>query len=266
MLANYHTHTTFSDGKNTPEEVVRYAIENGFSAVGFSDHGYTDYDKRYCMKDTAGYIAEIKRLKEKYADKIEIYLGVEEDSHSVLDRGDFDYIIGSCHYLFANGAYYPIDSNYEYFKKAFAAAGNDELAFAKAYYGHFCEYIRARKPDLIGHFDLITKFDEKERSRFLDNEAYWGIAEKATLEALQSDCIFEVNTGMITRGFRSAPCPHERLLRIIQQHGGKVALSSDSHQRETLNGCFAETEELLRKVGFSERYILKNGRWTSVPL
>ena len=31
-----HMHTTFCDGKNTPEEIVLYAIDKGFSAIGFS--------------------------------------------------------------------------------------------------------------------------------------------------------------------------------------------------------------------------------------
>ena len=63
MLANYHTHTSFCDGKNTPEEIVLYAIEKGFTSIGFSGHGYTPFDLRYCMKDTEGYIKEISRLK-----------------------------------------------------------------------------------------------------------------------------------------------------------------------------------------------------------
>ena len=46
------------------------AIEKGFSAIGFSGHGYTDYDLRYCMKNTDGYIAEIKNLKEKYKKEV----------------------------------------------------------------------------------------------------------------------------------------------------------------------------------------------------
>lgn len=265
MLANFHTHTTFSDGKNTPEEVVRYAIDKGFVSLGFSDHGYTPYDERYCMKDTAGYLAEIRRLKAKYADKIQIYLGVEEDSHHLLAREEFDYIVGSCHYFYAGGKYYPIDSNYEYFIKALAQAEN-ELAFAEAYYRHFCGYIQARKPDLIGHFDLITKFDEREKDRFLHNEKYWALAEKYLIEALKSGCIFEVNTGLMTRGFRSSVCPHERLLAIIKKQGGKIALSADSHAIETLDGCFAETGKLLRGLGFTERYILKDGKWTGVAL
>ena len=79
MPANFHTHTLFCDGKSTPEEVVLAAIEKGFSAIGFSGHGYTPFDTSYCMNDTAGYVAEVKHLKEKYKNAIQVYLGVEED-------------------------------------------------------------------------------------------------------------------------------------------------------------------------------------------
>ena len=65
-MYSYHIHSTFSDGKNTPEEIVLAAIEKGFIAIGFSDHGFTNYDLRYCMKDQTGYVNEIKKLKEKY--------------------------------------------------------------------------------------------------------------------------------------------------------------------------------------------------------
>ena len=84
--ANFHTHTTFSDGKNTPEEMVLYAIEQGFCSLGFSDHAPVSHDMRYCMRDVAGYIAEINRLKAKYADKLQIYLGVEEDASQPPDK------------------------------------------------------------------------------------------------------------------------------------------------------------------------------------
>ena len=56
MLTNYHTHSIFSYGKNTPEEIVQKAIEKGFGAVGFSDHAPTIYDLSYCMQDLMGYI------------------------------------------------------------------------------------------------------------------------------------------------------------------------------------------------------------------
>ena len=111
MLANYHTHTTFCDGKNTPEEVILSAIEKGFSAIGFSGHGYTPYDLRYCMPDPEAFKKAIPPLKEKYKNQIQVYLGTEEDAFApVANRSDYEYMIGSCHYFCKDGAYYPIDS------------------------------------------------------------------------------------------------------------------------------------------------------------
>ena len=64
MLTNFHTHTVFCDGKNTPEEMVLSAIEKGFTALGFSGHGLTGFDPGYCLRDIAGYRAEVLRLLE----------------------------------------------------------------------------------------------------------------------------------------------------------------------------------------------------------
>ena len=261
MLANFHTHTTFSDGKNTPEEIIEYALAKGIESIGFSDHGYTPYDLRYCMKDVDGYIKEIQRLKEKYKGKIEVCLGVEEDSHALVDRTRYDYIIGSCHYASIGEKHYPIDSNYGYFTACLNEFQNDEMAFAEYYFKHFCKYIVTRKPDIIGHFDLITKFDEREQERYLQNPKYWEIAEKACEEVLKVRCIFEVNTGLITRGYRSMPCPHERLLRCIYKNGGRITLSSDAHEVKNLQGNFEEVKLALKEIGFSCVYGLKNKEW-----
>ena len=262
MLTNFHTHTTFCDGKGTPEEVVCSAIAEGFDAIGFSGHGYTEYDLRYCMKDTEGYIKEINRLKEVYSSKIEIYLGIEEDSRHLQNRADFDYIIGSCHYARASdGRISPIDSNKDYFNTALSFFGGDEIKLAEHYYSHFTDYINARKPDVIGHFDIVTKFDEKEKMLFLENERYWKIAEEYTEKALKAGSFFEVNTGLITRGFRTLPCPHERLLRIIYRGGGGVVLSSDSHAPNTLSSHFELAKDILKDVGFKYTYTLKKSEW-----
>ena len=265
MLANYHTHSTFSDGKNTPEEIVLLAIEQGFDCIGFSDHGNTPFDLRYCMTDLDGYIAEINRLKEKYAGKIDILLGIEEDIFTPVDREKFDYVISSSHYLFKDEEYLPFDSTYEYFSTALSHF-DSPLAMAKQYFNTLCKYIENTKPKIIGHFDLITKYEEKEKSVFFNDEAYWELAENAIKKALQVDCIFEVNTGLITRGFRSSPCPHDRLLKIIFEKGGKVMLSSDSHQKETLTAYFDKAKEILKQVGFTKAYALTSSGLKSYDL
>ncbi len=254
ILFNLHTHSTFCDGKNTPEEIVLAAIDKGFSTIGFSGHGYTPFDLRYCMKDTEGYIAEINRLKATYNGKIKVLLGIEEDAFNSLDRTPFDYIIGSSHYYLVDGKYYPIDSSYDYFKKCLEVFEYDAVRMAEQYYGNFCNYIKKRKPDIIGHFDLITKFDELDASLFLENYEYRAVAEKYALDAAESGCIFEVNTGAITRGLRSTPYPGAHLLHILKKQDAKIMLSSDSHITDTLDGVFEETAAYLYDLGFRHAY------------
>ncbi|MBE7011277.1 MAG: histidinol-phosphatase HisJ family protein [Ruminococcaceae bacterium] len=261
MLVNYHTHTTFCDGENTPEEIVLYAIENGFSSIGFSGHGYTPFDLRYCMKDTAGYIEEIFRLKNNYGKKIEIYCGVEEDAFSYTNRNDFDYIIGSSHYFRVGDKYYPIDSSYDYFKKCLEIFEYDVIKLAENYYRTFVSYIRERKPDIVGHFDVITKFDEIDTPLFLNNSDYLKIAEKYMKIAAQSDVIFEINTGAMSRKIRKTPYLGENLLYVLKTQGSKVILSSDSHSADTLNAYFDEVEYMLKEIGFNYVYELSEGEF-----
>ncbi len=266
MVANFHTHTTFCDGKNTPEEIIIAAIDKGFSAIGFSGHGHTDFDLRYCMKDTEAYIAEINALKEKYKGKIQVYLGIEEDAFSPVDRSRFDYIIGSSHYFNINEKYLPIDSNYDYFKKCLDAFEHNILLLAEAYYSNFCKYIKSRKPDIIGHFDLITKFDELDASLFFANDEYNRIAERYISSIADTGCIFEFNTGAISRGLRTTAYPNENLLHIIKKHDGKLILSSDSHIIDTLDFGFDEAKKYLKDIGFRSLYTIFNREFTKYDI
>lgn len=266
VLSNFHTHTTFCDGKNTPEEVVLAAIEKGFGAIGFSGHAATASGSCWCMSDTEGYIAQIARLKEKYRDRIQIYLGVEEDMVGPVDRGRFEYIIGSAHYCVLDGVYYSIDGSPERFEKCLAAFDGDALALAEHYYESFVAYIRKRKPDIIGHFDLITKFDELGEPLFLGNPDYEKLAGKYLLEAVKSECIFEVNTGAISRGYRTSAYPSEQLLHLLQKQDAKLILSSDSHQIETLDTAFAQTKQFLRDIGFTQLYTLYDGEFRAYSI
>ncbi|MBQ4338684.1 MAG: histidinol-phosphatase [Clostridia bacterium] len=261
MLTNFHTHSTFCDGKSTAEEVVLTAIEKGFSAIGFSGHAYTDFDLSYCMKDISAYKAEILRLKDKYKDKIQIYLGTEEDMFQPVNRNEYDYIIGSSHYSLRNGIYYPIDSSYDTSKECISAWDNNPLAFAENYFKSFCDYILSRKPDIIGHFDLITKFDERNEPLLMNSKQYNEIAEKYITQAIKSECIFEVNTGAISRGYRTTPYPAINLLHILRKNGAEIILSADSHSAQAIDCAFEETKLMLKDIGFEYLRTLYNGEF-----
>lgn len=84
IKTNFHTHTIYCDGKDTPEALVISAIEKGFSAIGFSGHSYFEIDKSYSMNAESEkmYFSDILSLKSKYKDKIEIFCGIEQDFYS----------------------------------------------------------------------------------------------------------------------------------------------------------------------------------------
>ena len=266
MITNFHTHTTFCDGKSTAEEVVKSAIEKGFSAIGFSGHGVTGFDPHYCLRDVEGYRVEILRLKAAYRDKITIYLGAEEDCLEPVDRSQFEYIIGSSHYVPVGEKIWSVDSKRETFQQLLGLFGGDPAQLAEAYYSRFCDYILKRKPDIIGHFDLITKFTQVDAPNLLADAAYLAVAEKYIKIAAQSGCVFEVNTGAIARGLRTTPYPSENLLRVLKSLDAPLILSSDSHHADTLDCAFPETKAMLRDIGFRKLMTLKDGKFVEYDL
>ncbi|MBR5239811.1 MAG: histidinol-phosphatase [Clostridia bacterium] len=266
MLSNFHTHTILCDGKSAPEEVVLSAIEKGFSSIGFSGHAPTDFDDSYCLKDVNGYIATIKALKEKYQKEIEIYVGIEEDAYQRIDRAPFDYLLGSSHYLKVNGVYHQLDCGVDKLQKCLDAFGGNPLALAEAYYQQFTAYIKDRKPDIVGHFDLITKYEESQTDWFLSNPDYHKLAENYMNIATDCDVIFELNTGGIARGIRTTPYPFENLLHILKKKDAKIILNSDSHHKDTLDCWFSEAKKYLKDIGFQYLYTLYHHEFQKISL
>lgn len=256
IYSNFHTHSSFCDGKHTPEEIVQSAIECGMETLGFSGHAHAAFDPILCKVDASAYRSEILRLKEAYAEKLTILLGEEEDVYEQSERDKYDYIIGSLHYLKVGDKHHSLDWDYAKLLDCAAEFASDPLKLAQAYFETFCDYIETRRPDIIGHFDLITKFDEKHPPLFLGNPDYETMAEHYIARAAKSECLFEVNTGAISRGYRTSPYPSIPLLKTLKRLGARVVLSSDSHSKDTLLYQFDLALNILRDVGFEHVYTL----------
>ena len=259
MISDLHTHSTFCDGKNTLEEMVQAAIKIGLPAIGLS--GHTGFDTRYCISDIQSYLAQACGLREKYMNDIQVYVGIEEETTTLVRRENFDYIIGSSHYVAKNGTFYSVDGSPAMFKESLEQFDNDPIKLAHAYYAPLCEYILRRKPDIVGHFDLLTKFDEVGTSNYFQDPEYNRIAEAYIDKASQSGCFFEVNTGAISRGYRTTPYPYENLLQVLKKNGTGIVLNSDSHSADTIAFRFDETRAFLKEIGFSYIYALYNGEF-----
>ena len=258
--SNLHTHTDFSDGLHSAEENILSAIEKGFVSVGISDHSLTDFDLSYCMKKEREkeYVDTLRALADKYRGKIQVFCGLELDGASDGSiRRELDYIIGDCHYVFKECAYHSIDHSEEghlaLIKEYF---DSDPMRLARAYFETYVDKMIKLKPDILGHFDLVAKYNAMPE----ESREYQSLATEALLALIPSCPIFEMNTGAVARGIRKTPYPADYLLRELKLHGGKIVLSSDSHDKNNLDFAFDRAVEILKAHGFESVLVLeKNG-------
>lgn len=269
FLQNLHTHTTYCDGADTPEELILSAIEKGFDSLGFSGHSpmfYSDYSVLTPEK-TLLYKEEIGRLKEKYRDRLEIFCGLEYDMYCQEDQSGYDYLIGAVHYLKLGEKYVGFDRSAEVVKQVIDTHfDGDGMRYAKAYYEALAELPSYGKFDIIGHFDLICKHSEKVKLFDENSKEYKKYVLEAA-DALRGKIpLFEVNTGAIARGYRTSPYPTMDIIKQLKEMGFGVCISSDCHDAKKLDCHFAESEELLRACGFREKFVLTDRGFIPIVL
>ena len=246
LTADLHLHTVYCDGRNTPEEMVVSAIDKGFACIGFSGQSYVEFDPGCGMDANAleAYRKEIQTLKETYKDRIRIFCGIELDSYSDMPEGEFDYVIGSVHYLDGTPRPAAVDDTPEELMEAVQREyGNDYYLAAEHYYAAVSDIVSKTGCDIIGHFDLIAKFNEKYRLFDEQHPRYKKAWTEALDRLLPQGKIFEINTGAVSRGWRSTPYPAPEMIDYIRQRGGRFLLSSDSHGCETIGYGFREAAE-----------------------
>lgn len=264
---NLHTHTVYCDGKNTPEEIVLRAIELGFDTIGFSGHSPVPLDLDYFMQEDRieDYKTEIYTLKEKYSDKIKVLCGIEYDMFSNTSQEGYDYIIGANHHLKIRGELIDMDQRADNLKILIDTYFNGNgIEFAKEYYKTSSMIPDLVNADFIAHIDLLTKNCEIADLFDTQSKEY----KDAALEAVHTICkkinVFEVNTGAISRGYRTTPYPSPFILKEINRIGGQVIITSDCHNKDFLDNKFDYSLEYIKACGFKEVFTLSENGFTGI--
>lgn len=267
VKSNFHTHTVYCDGKNTPEEMVQAAIDKGFTALGFSGHSYFELYGEGSMpvQNQREYIREITALKEKYANQILIFCGIEQDYYSPKPEFAYDYSIGSVHSMLKNREYLIIDWSAENQKKDVDTIyGGDFDAYAEDYFEVVSNVLEKTQADIIGHIDLVSKYSEI--NGYHQSPRFLAAAQRAVEKLIPFGKPFEINTGAMSRGARSIPYPSKDILTMIREKGGKIVISSDCHNKIHLDHAFDTAVKLAKECGFTEHGVLTPNGMQYIPL
>ena len=244
--------------------MIQAAVAKEFEVIGFSSHAMlpeSDTDWVLTPEKAPRYMTEIRSLAEDFKDQIRVLGGVEADyvpGGATADRPTYaassaDYIIGSIPWGVApDGTGVAVDGAPERLADGIRDhfSGSAE-AFVRAYYQQQRDMVANFDFDVIGHLDLVRKFNVKHP--YFDEKADWYREEigKTAAEVAKSGKIAEVNTGAIARGWLDDAYPSKEFRQMLRERGVKFILSSDAHTAEGIDCAFdrfGEAEEYVQLV------------------
>ncbi len=268
ILFDLHTHhDRCGHARGKIQSYIEAAIEKGMAAVGISDHSpyfAEEEDRPYPgitmgKSEFEGYVQEVLQLKEKYAGKIDVLLGVEADFfpqhvevyRSFLDKYPFDYIIGSVHYV----------EDVSIFKKGRwdGLSKREKVRVKEAYYSLIEQSARSGLFQILGHIDAMKGFYPSFSS--IETNAI----EKTLKIIGEHDVAIEINTSGKTKDC-GGWYPSDKILEVAKHYGVAVTFGSDAHDPERVGDDFEFVRERLKEIGFTEWVYFKEKKRIVVPL
>ena len=234
---NYHTHTTGSDGKLKPEDLIKLAIKKKFDILGITDHyffpsGFRDWGNEYYSDK---HYKELNELKIKYKNKIKVLVNVEFDwledyggwIRKEATKRKYDYRFVSMHFIKIGKEYFPIDHSEELFREMIKDAGGIKKLMKK-YYSGLRQAIKTGCFDVVAHFDLIKTWN-KDGKYFSREEDWYGREVSETLKLIKKK---NMKIDLNSSGLRKAcgeQYPSLEILREAKKLGIGILVGTDAH-------------------------------------
>jgi histidinol-phosphatase (PHP family) len=196
----------------------------------------------------AGYIDEVEQARDEFAGQLTIRVGLEADYHpgseayveDMIASYDWDYIIGSVHYIgswgFDNPDYIKIWDDWD-INDAYCAYF--DLVAASAATGLF---------DIIGHPDLIKKFGHRPGP---DSRPVADAQERMLQSVLGSGAALEISSAGLRKPVQEI-YPHHHIVARAAELGICFAFGSDAHAPGDVGHGIEECISMLESCGIKE--------------
>ncbi|MCD1259724.1 histidinol-phosphatase [Paenibacillus athensensis] len=268
MKFDVHTHhLRCGHAQGDIRDYIEAGLAAGLSVIGISDHSpyfgspldHAQPGITMAKSEFPRYVAEVLRLKEEYAGRIDVLLGVESDYFpDVFDayraeyaKYPFDYIIGSVH---QSGGVSIFNRN-----RWKGLSEEEQIAQKEEYYRLIQESARTGMFQILGHIDAMKGF----------YPPFSDIPTPKVDETLRviGECgvAIEINTSGKTKTV-GGWYPSDDMLERALHHGVEVTFGSDAHVPERVGDEWELVRKRLREIGFSEWVYYKQLQKQVVPL
>ena len=242
--------SVFALTEHMPRHEVDFYPEEKASGYTFNGH----------LENEGAYFRAAVRLREKYRKEIAVPIGFEsdwirEESLALIERSmgafGWDFLVGSVHHV--HGV--PIDYTVEEYGRAREVSGGSDERLFEDYFDAQFEMLRAVRPPVVGHLDLIRLMSGEPDGELRRWEGVWERVGR------NLDCIrgygglVEVNFSAVRKGIRE-PYPKGEVCRAFVERGGRFCISDDSHGVEQVAFGYDKLLPFLDEVGIQVVHFL----------
>ncbi len=260
MLTDYHLHLRPDELDATAAEyftaanVGRYrevAEERGIAELGVSEHVYRFREalavwqhplwREFARDDLEEYCRFVREHTDlRLGIEADFILGGEDRTANLLDAYDFDYVVGSVHFL--------RDESLDMEEYSVWSTTRSAEEIWRRYFQTLGEAARSGLFDILAHPDLVKVWGPDRPRPEGDPRRYYELAIEGIAE---SGIAVEVSTaGLRKRAREMYPAP--AFLEMCVEAGVPVALSSDAHRPQDVGADYEQALELLERVGVRE--------------
>lgn len=271
IVADLHSHTNYSHGAASVEEMCKSAANAGLSYFGLSEHSPLPKGF-YCPLYTGDlnaafplYAEDVLALK-SVTSSPEILLGLELDwiptrlayMRNLVAAYPFDYVLGSIHYLdgYSVGA---------------LANWPDDLALERRF-GRFDAYFREMASlassglvQAIAHPDFIKLRSWKAFSLWLKQKSALEAIAHALESMAKNNVALEISSAGLRQDF-AEPYPAPQIMGLARDLAVRPVIGSDAHRPEDLAHSFDKLASYARSFGFDHYLIFRQKEAIEMPL
>ncbi len=268
VLTDYHLHLRPDELDARPDEYFvpanaeRYraaAAERGIAELGVSEHVYRfeqvldvwrhPFWESFAKDDIDAYCSFVREQTDlRLGIEADFVPGAEDRIANLLQARDFDYVVGSVHFI-RDGA---VDmDDYSVWD-----SGRSVEEIWRRYFEMIGEAARSGLFDILAHPDLVKVWGKERPLPEGDLRRYYELAIDGIAE---SGIAVEVSTaGLRKRVQEIYPAP--AFLELCLEAGAPVALSSDAHRPEDVGADYDRALELLDQLGVGELSVFEHRR------